>query len=185
MTMRLFALLPLVALLALGAEEGGHAEPSVTYKWINFGILAAGLLYLIAKFLVPALSARSSAIEKDLLESKSTVRDAEAKVASLTAKLGNFDGEIRGIREKAKAEQAVEGERIAAQTESLLTGVKAHRETEIGNLSQVAQSQLRQFTVDKALEIAHARLAAQTDPATQGALVNAFLGDLKKQGAQS
>lgn len=179
---RIASLLPLFAVLARAAEEAeAHAEPSIIYKWINFGILAVALLYLIAKFMLPALKARAGSIEKDLAESKATVQAAEAKVAQLTSKLGNFEGEIRGIREKAMAEREVEGKRISEQTQALLAKVSAHRETEIGNLSQVAQSQLRAFTVEKAIELAHARLATQTDPATQGALVSAFVRDLKQQ----
>lgn len=184
--MRRFAfLLPMVVLVARAAEEAeAHAEPSLTYKWINFGILAAGILYLMAKFMVPALKARAGGIEKDLAESKATVDAANRKVAELTVKLGNFDSEIQEIRAKALAEREIEGKRIAEQTQTLLAKVTAHRETEIGNLSQVAQSQLRAFTVEKALEIAHARLASQTDPATQGALVAAFVRDLKQQGGR-
>ncbi|MBM3759728.1 MAG: hypothetical protein FJW36_05730 [Acidobacteria bacterium] len=184
--LRLAALYPLFALLARAAAEAeGHgAEPSITFKWINFAILAVGLIYLIAKFALPALKARASAIGEDLASSKATVQQAEAQVAQLTSKLSNFDSEIKSIRERALAEREAEGKRIAEQTQLMLAKVAAHRETEIGNLTQVAQSQLRSFTVEKALEIAHARLATQTDPATQGALVAAFVSDLKQQEAR-
>ena len=180
--LRFASLLPLFAFLARAAEEAeAHAEPSITYKWINFGILAVGILYLMAKFMVPALKARATGISRDLEESKAKVEAANVKVAQLTSRLSNFDAEIQGIREKAMAERELEGRRISEQTQTLLGKVAAQRETEIGNLTQVAQSQLRSFTVEKAIEIAHARLATHTDPQTQGALVNAFVSDLKKK----
>jgi F-type H+-transporting ATPase subunit b len=184
MSMKLFWFL-LTAAIAFAAEEGGeHHQPDMTAKWINFGILAVGIGYLIAKFLMPALAARGAAISKDLVESKATVEAAEAKVAQLTSKLSNFDAEIKSIRDKALAERESEGARIAAQTQSLLEKVAAHRQAEIDSTTQTAQSQLRAFTVEKALEIAQARLAAQTDPATQGALVTAFLNDIKNKEAR-
>jgi F-type H+-transporting ATPase subunit b len=182
---RLASLFPLFALLARAAEEAeAHAEPSITYKWINFGILAVALIYLIAKFLIPVLKARSSSISNDIAQSKATVKAAEAKVAELTAKLSNFDGEIRSIREKAMAEREIEAKRIAEQTQNLLAKVASMRETEIGNLTQAAQSQLRAFTVEQAIAIAQTRLATMTDPSTQGALVTSFVNDLKRQEAR-
>jgi F0F1-type ATP synthase membrane subunit b/b' len=182
---RFVALFPFLTFLALAAEEAeAHAEPSITYKWINFGILAVALLYLIVKYLLPVLKARAGSIEKDLAESKATVQKAEAKVAELTAKLGNFEGELRSIRERAQAERESEGKRISEQTQTFIAKVAAQRETEIGNLTQVAQSQLRAFTIEKAIEIAHTRLAQQTDPATQSALVQSFVNDLKQQEAR-
>jgi F-type H+-transporting ATPase subunit b len=184
MSMKLFCFL-LTAALAFAAEDGGeHHQPDMTAKWINFGILAVGIGYLIAKFLMPALQARAAAISKDLVESKATVEAAEAKIAQLTAKLSNFDAEIQSIRDQALAEREAEGARIAAQTQSLLAKVAAHRQAEIESTTQAAQSELRAFTVEKALELAQARLSSLTDPATQGALVSAFLNDLKKKEAR-
>lgn len=183
--LRLVSLLGVMVLAAFGAEEGGaHAQPDVMYKWINFGILIVGIIVLLVKFAVPALKERATGIERDLVDSKSTVASAEAKVAELTRKLGNFDGEIADIRSKAKAEREVEGARIQQQTASMLSKVSENRENEVKSLAAAAQSQLRAFTVEKALEIAHQRLASQTDPSTQGALVTAFLNDLKRQEAR-
>ncbi|MFN7542847.1 MAG: hypothetical protein ACK5TN_08645 [Acidobacteriota bacterium] len=176
-------LLPL--LLRAAEEHGGeHASTELTYKWINFAILAAGLLYLMAKFLFPALKARSNEIHQDLAESAVAVEKANARVGQLTGKLSRFDSELAEMRTRAMAEREVEARRIAGQTASLLEKVAAQRETEIHNLTQAAQGQLRRFTVDKALEIAQGRLTGQTDPATQSGLVTAFINDLKKQGAR-
>ncbi len=182
---RVASLMPFFALLARAAEEAeSHAEPGITYKWINFGILAVALIYLIAKFLIPVLKARSASISSDIAQSKATVKSAEAKVTELTSKLSNFEGEIRSIREKAMAEREIEGKRISEQSQNFLAKVAAMRETEIGNLTQTAQSQLRAFTVEQAISIAHARLAAMSDPSTQASLVSAFVSDLKRQEAR-
>jgi F-type H+-transporting ATPase subunit b len=173
----------LFPLLAFAAEEGDHAASELTYKWINFAILAAALGYLIVKYMLPALKTRASVIQQDLAESAATVQKAEAQVAQLTARLGNFDGEIASIRSKAMAEREAEAKRIAAQTEALLAKVHAQREVEISNYTQVGEAQLRAFTIEKALELAQSRLATQTDPATQGALVTAFVAGLARQEA--
>lgn len=179
----LFLLLPV---LVQAAEEHGadHASSELTHKWINFGILAAGLLYLMAKFMFPALKARSSAIHQDLAESAAAVQRAEAQVAQLTAKLGNFEGELSEMRAKAMAERDREGKRTSEQSASLIEKIVVQREQEIRNLTQAVEKQLRQYTAEKAIELAQAKLATQTDPATQGALVAAFIRDLKKQEAR-
>jgi F-type H+-transporting ATPase subunit b len=173
----------LLPLLAFAAEEGDHAGSELTYKWINFAILAAALGYLIVKYMLPALNKRASVIQQDLAESAAAVQKAEAQIAQLTARLSNFENEIADIRAKAMAEREVEAKRIAAQTEALLAKVHSQREAEISNYAQVGESQLRAFTIEKALELAQSRLATQTDPATQGALVSAFLADLTRQEA--
>lgn len=179
---RVASLLTFFVLLARAAEEAeAQAEPSIVYKWINFGILAVALIYLIAKFLIPVLKARASSISNDIAQSKETVKSAEAKVAELTSKLSNFESEIWSIREKALAEREIEGKRISEQTHTLLGKVAMMRETEIGNLTQAAQAQLRSFTVEQAILIAQTRLASMSDPATQGSLVTAFVNDLKRQ----
>lgn len=183
--LRIASLLPLFALLARAAEEeAAHAEPSIVYKWINFGILAVALIYLFVKFLIPVLKARSSSIEKDLAESKANVVAADAKVAALSAKLGNFDAEIQSIRDRSLAERDSEGNRISGETLNMLAKVSALRETEIGHLTNVAQFQLRSFAATKAIEIAQARLAANTDEATHSSLVQAFIEDMKQQEAR-
>ena len=145
------------------------------YKWINFGILAVAILYLIAKFMVPALKARAIAIVKDLDDSKAKVAEANARVAQLTSKLGNFEGEIQEVRARARSEREIEAERISAQTKDLLAKLNAQRETEISNATQAAQAQLRSFTATKAIDLAEARLRSQQSPE----LVQAFIADLK------
>jgi len=183
--LRIASLITFFSLLARAAEEAAaQAEPSIVYKWINFGILAVALVYLIAKFLMPVLRARAVGIEKDISASKATVAVAQAKVAELSAKLGNFETAIRNIREKAMAEREIEANRIADQTQQLLVKVSIHGQTEIANLTQTAQLQLRAFTVERAIDIARTRLASKTDPTSQNALIGAFLDDLKRQEAR-
>ncbi|WP_031500251.1 hypothetical protein [Bryobacter aggregatus] len=171
--------------LLRAAEEAGaaHAE-NITYKWINFGILAAGIAFLVVKFILPILKARSEAIGKDLADSKATVQAADAKVRELTAKLTHFDQEIGEIRDRALAEREVEAKRIQAQTQSLLAKLSENGATEIGNATQVAIAELRAFTARKAIEIAEARFKNESNPETQGALVQAFVSDLKAKEAR-
>ena len=150
------------------------------YKWINFGILAAAIAYLVGKFMVPVLKARGAAIGKDLADSKATVESAQARVSALTARLSNFDGEIQEVKSRSLAEREIEAKRIAAQTQELLAKLAAHRETEISNATQTAQAQLRSFTAAKAIDIAEARFKQQPSPD----LVQAFVADLKNREAR-
>ncbi len=170
------------ALLAGAAEEGAHGggDPLLSYKWINFAILAALIGYAIVKYLVPMLNERSTGIQKDLLESRASVSNAEARIRDLEAKLGNFDGELASIRTRMASEREAEAKRISEQTANLLSKLAAQKENEIASATKLAEQQLRDFTAQKALEIAEARLATAATPAHQQGLVGAFVADLKQ-----
>jgi F0F1-type ATP synthase membrane subunit b/b' len=178
-------LILLSAFALQAAEEGGHAAGmTLTDKWINFGILAAGILYLIAKFALPALSARGKEIEQDLASSRAMVADAEARIASLEAKLKNFDAEIDELRKRSTAERELESKRISEQTTALLAKISAKRDNELASATQVAQTQLRGFAANLALQLAQERLNAANNSELQGQLVNGFIGDLKQVEAR-
>lgn len=176
-------LLLFTPLLALAAEEHGeHAggDPLLSYKWINFAILAACIGYAVVKYLIPMLAERSAGIQKDLAESRSAVAEAEARIKNLESKLGNFDGELRSIRERMAAERDAEAKRIAGQTANLLDKLNQQKANELANLTKVAEAQLRAFTAEKALELAGARLSATGQDDAQHRLVAAFVADLKQ-----
>lgn len=186
MAIRLFSLLTLSALAALAAEEGGHGggDPLISYKWINFGILVALLLFAVVKYLIPMLNERSAEIQKDLAESRANVAQAEARIKDLEAKLGNFEGELASIRARVAQEREAEAKRISEQTANLLEKLSQQMRNEITNETKVAEQQLRAFTARKALELAEARLAGQQDAASQQNLVASFVNDLKQVGSR-
>ncbi len=177
-------LLPTLALAAEDHGAHGGGDPLLSYKWVNFAILAACLAYAVVKYLLPMLSERSAGIQKDLAESRSAVAEAESRIKNLEAKLGNFDGELKSIRERMAQERETEAKRIAEQTVNLLEKLSNQKNNELANLTKVAEQQLRAFTADKALELAQARLSAAGQADAQQTLVAAFVDDLKKLEAR-
>lgn len=182
MAFRFITVLSLSAMLALAAEEGGHGggDPLISYKWVNFGILALCLIYAVVKYLVPMLNERAAEIQKDLAESRANVAQAEARIKDLEAKLGNFEGELQSIRARVAQEREAEAKRIADQTKNLLEKLQQQMSNEIASETKLIEQQLRAFTARKALELAEARLAAQQDVASQQNLVASFVNDLKQ-----
>jgi F-type H+-transporting ATPase subunit b len=180
----LFLLLPLLASAA--EEHGEHAggDPLLSYKWINFGILALAMAYAVAKYLLPMLSERAAGIQKDLAESRAAVSEAEGRIRDLESKLGNFEGELQSIRERMSQERNAEAKRISEQTANLLDKLNQQKVNELANATKVAEQQLRAFTAAKALELAQARLSAAGQGDAQKTLVAAFVGDLKKLEAR-
>ncbi len=186
MATRILSLLTMGALAALAAEEGGHGggDPLISYKWINFGILLALLIFAVVKYLIPMLNERSAEIQKDLAESRANVAQAEARIKDLEAKLGNFEGELASIRARVAQEREAESKRISEQTANLLEKLSQQMRNEITNETKVAEQQLRAFTARKALELAEARLAGQQDATSQQNLVASFVNDLKQVGSR-
>jgi F-type H+-transporting ATPase subunit b len=171
----------LAALLAAAEEHDAHGgDPLLMYKWINFAILAVGLGILISRTLLPALKARSAAIARELEASRESVKQAEAQIAALEAKLKNFDAELEALRQQSASEREREAHRIAEQTKTLLAKMEAQRQLEIESATKLASHELRRFTVTEALALAEARLRTSVDAGAQGQLVNTFIEDLKK-----
>jgi F-type H+-transporting ATPase subunit b len=178
-----FILLLSAATLLQAAEEHAH-EMTLTEKWINFGILAVGLLYLIGKFAIPALSARRREIETDLASSKAMVAEAESRIAALESKLKNFDGELAELRTRSTAERELEAKRIEEQTAALLKKIHSQREAELASAVQVAQAQLRSQAATLALDLAQRKLDTAQNADLQAKLVGGFIDDLKKVEAR-
>lgn len=177
----LFSLFTLA--LQAAEEHGAHmSEADLTfYKWINFAVLLLGLGYLVAKFMLPALTERAREIEKALVDSRKAVQSAEARIAELNKKLSNFDSEVSTLKARSLAERETEAKRISEQTASLLAKLAEQRQAEIANSTKVAEQQLREFASSEALKLAQIKMAGHLDSAARRKLVWNFVQGLQEQ----
>ena len=115
----LFALL-LVALLsgvAFASSEGHHVDSGVLlkdflYRLLDFVIMAALLVYFLAKPLKKGLAGRREDIEKSLAEAKRAKDAAEAKFAEYDRKLTQATEEIAEISATIRREGELEKQKI-------------------------------------------------------------------------
>ena len=184
-------MLRLVLVLALGvvgvwaqehaAEEhksGAVQEVSIWWKWANFAMLAGGLGYLISKNAPAYFAGRNEEIRKGLEEGAALQREANARTASMEARLKNLGSEIAGMRTKAKADIAAEGDRIQAETVAAMAKAQAHAESEIAAAAKTERAQLKTYAADMALRIAEGKLRGQLNSQVDAGLMQGFLKGL-------
>src|SRR6202040_37526 len=111
-------LLFVITAATLAAEEqaGGSAEPSMTWKVVNFVILAIGLGYLMAKTLPGFFHSRTSSIQEGIAEAQKVKADAERRAAEVDKRVSALGADIENFRKQSQAEMEKEGERIRQET---------------------------------------------------------------------
>ncbi len=162
------------------------AEPIVwgmdltAWKWVNFGILMMGVGYLFAKQGVPFFQERATGILKDISDAQKTKSDADARAASMEARIANLGKEIEQMKADASAEMQSEGKRLEAETAQTLAKVQASAEQEITSATKQAKAELSAHAASLALELAAGRIRAGLSDGQSRGLVSAFIQDLEK-----
>ncbi len=163
------------------AEHEAAPEPDLTmWKWVNFGILMAGLGYLFVKQGVPFFQERAAGILKDIADARQTKAEADARAAAIEARIANLSKEIAQIQADASAEMQNEAKRIEAETAQALAKVQSSAEQEIASASKQARAELSAHAAALAVELAAGRIRSSLSPAQSSGLVSAFIQDLEK-----
>lgn len=174
-------LLLILSVSALANEEGGHHEPPVIYKWINFGILAAGIGFVAIKTGGPFLAKRAKDIAVALDAASRVKAEAEAQVAEITRRISNLDTELASMKADARREMEKERVRSAQETETLLAKLRANADQEIHSAAKNAEFELRRFSSQLAMQLAEQKIRARMNGQVQAGLVSTFVGGLRNQ----
>lgn len=190
----------MLALLAAGttlyAQEAAHegAEPEQeeahdpmleTWKWVNFGLLAIGMGYMLAKALPKNFAERTAAIQKDIREAQALKADAERRAAEVEKKVASLGADIEAFRANSAKEMANEGERIRKETAAQIARIEQQAALEIETAAKVARRELRQYSAELALKMAEDRVRTKLDGSTEAALVDGFVAELGRQGSKN
>ena len=168
-----------------GAEHGKEAEESfaekheLELKWANFLLLAGLLGYMIGKNAGPFFAARSAGIRKDMDESLRQRQQAEATVADVTRRLASLEQDIAALRSQSENEAKAETARMAQQTSAEIAKIQAHAEQEIASAGKAARTSLKKYSAELAMGLAEQKVRARMTPATEDALVQGFVRNLK------
>ncbi len=183
---RLFLLLALTA-ATLAAQEpgGGSAEPSMTWKVVNFVILAIGLGYLMAKTLPGFFHSRTSTIQEGIAEAQKVKADAERRAAEVDKRVSALGADIEKFRTQSRAEMEKEGERIRQETAATIQKLEQQAQVEIESAGKTARRELKAYAANLALDLAEQRVRARLDAGSENALVENFVLDLKRQESQN
>jgi F-type H+-transporting ATPase subunit b len=171
-----------VILSAHAAEEGGGStteKSSEIFKWINFAIVAAALIWLFAKKLPVVFRGNADKISSAITKATAAKEEAERQVREAEAKLANLKQEIAALQATAKREAAEEGERIRALAQSDIKKVGIAAQAEIEAAERAARMELKALAASLAVDGAESLLAKQLTPAAQESLVDSFVKSLE------
>ncbi len=170
-----------------GAEHTEAPAPeNLTWKWVNFGLLAFGLGYLMAKSLPPLFRSRTTEIQKDITEAQQTKREAEERAAAIEKRVSALGEEIEAFRGRARAEMEQEAARIAEETARQIEKLMRQAAVEIETAGKAAGRDLKSYAAKLALDLAEQRIRTRLEASTAAnGLVEDFVHDLRTEGSRN
>jgi len=156
-----------------------HVSLQTAY-WIsyilNFGVIAAVIIWAGRKFLPGIFRDRTAAIQRAMQEAQKASAEARQKLAEIESRLQKLDVEIGMMRDAAEREGAAEEARIKAAAEEDAQKIVASAEQEIAAAAKAARRQLTAHAADLAVGLAQKQI--HVDAATDKTLVSNFAGEL-------
>lgn len=181
---RLLWITLIAASMLTAAEEGhggGHAEPSILWKWANFALLGSALAFLIGKHAPSFFADRTSQIQSGLTEARKLRAESEARVTEIEKRVASLETDLKQLRENARQEMVAEGERIKQETARSIAKMQAHAELEIASTVKLARQELKAYSADLAVQLATRQIRERLTPSTQNQLVDTFVKQLQSQ----
>ena len=171
------------ALNSFAAEEGGSAAGDRTidlFKWINFAIVAAAVIWVFAKKLPPVFRSNAESISSAITKATAAKEAADREVREAETKLAHLEEEIVALRATAQQEAAGEAERIRALAKGEAAKVGVAARAEIDAAERAARIELKALAASLAVDGAESLLVKQlASEAAQESLVEAFVKGLE------
>jgi F-type H+-transporting ATPase subunit b len=162
--------------------NAGQAD--LAFEATNFGLLAIGIGYALAKMLPQQIRDRNTAIQKHLVDARTATEEASARLHSVEERLGRLDGEIAATRAQAEQDWARDEARTRAAVEDEKRKILASAEQEIAAATGHAQKALQQYAAELAIEQAARKLvvSAETDRLLVQSFAERLTGGESKKG---
>jgi len=174
---------PLLVCVGVGsaAEEGAKSADHATeiFKWINFGIVALGVVWLFAKKLPPVFRAKAELIGAAITKASAIKAEADRQLADAESRLARLDQEVIALQAAAAKEAAADAERIRELAKSDAEKVSLAADAEIEAAERAARVELKSLAAKLAVDGAEALLVKQLTAQAQESLVNGFVESLE------
>jgi F-type H+-transporting ATPase subunit b len=164
------------------AEEGGAGSSELAtdiFKWINFAIVVAAVLWVCLKKAPGYFRGRAEAIGSAIAKAGSAKAAADAQLREAESKLANLEKEVAELRGFAEREAAAEVERIRAVTRSDLEKIAAAAKAEIEAAERAARLELKTLAAKLAVDGAESLLTKQLTAQAQASLISNFVKSLE------
>lgn len=169
----------LVPSLAFASTEGGHGGSGMTWKIINFVILAVGVYLVWTKAISGLLKKRGSDIQNAIEEARKAKDAADRNAAEYRAKLSVLDSKVAEIHQELKLEGEAEKARIIAEAAKSAEALKAQAKLAAEQEIKKARIEIREEAARLAVELAEDILKKELSPADQERLVKGYLNNLR------
>lgn len=146
-----------------------------TWKVLNFGLLLAGAIFVIAKVVPPLLKSRAQGIEDEIKELETKKAEAEKKLAEYQAKFNNLDQESKQIVEDYIKQGEEAKARIIEEAKAQADKLEETAKRNIAQEIKSAKAVLQQEIVEKAMEKAEEVVKASISSDDQDKLVDEYL----------
>ena len=179
-----FAGSSLLAVTALGAEQGGGAaeqKVGMYFKWIHFFILAALFYWVFGRLLPPVFRRNADDISSAIRKAAAVKAEAEKRLQEAAAKLANLENEVAKFKAQAQQDAAAELERLRAATQLDLEKVRAAAKAEMEAAERAARMELKELAAKLAVDGAESLVAQQMTPALQQAMISSFVQSLERR----
>jgi len=152
------------------------ATASSVFEWLNFLVLAAAILYGLAKALPKVFRGRSEGIQKGIVEARTATESANVRLAAVEARMSKLDEEIAALRADSERTAAADEAHLKQQIEEETQRILHAAEQEIAAASSQAERSLRAYAAEIAVDRAAAHLQVSADD--DRALIQSFAGRL-------
>ena len=173
------ALLICTCVASAAEANSGTERATELFKWINFGILAAVLLWVFAAKLPPVFRANAETIASAITKATAVKAEADRQLADAEAKLARLEQEIALMRVSAEKEAAADAERIREMAKSEAEKVSLAARAEMEAAERAARMELKALAAKLAVDGAESLLAKQLTAQAQESLVSGFVASLE------
>ncbi len=172
-------------LAATNPQEQADTTTGWIYRWINFLIFVAAVVWFFTRYKkVPAyFRSRQKAIADAIAESARAREEAERQERAAEQKMASLDREVADLRTRAKQESAAEAQRIRALAQEEAKRIDQAGQLEIRAAERAAQAELKTIAARLAIERAEALLLDQVNSQAESNLFRGFVAAL--QGASN
>ncbi len=173
----------LIAAPVMAQESAPGPENSPAgwiFRWINFAIVFAALVYFFTKVAAPPLRESSKEISEKIAEGARAREAAERQRREVQAKLAGIEKEVERIRADAKRDAEAEAVRLRALARQEADIIGRAAEVEIRAAQRAAQLELKAFAAGLAVDRAEKLLTGEITPEAQASLFRTFVAELER-----
>jgi F-type H+-transporting ATPase subunit b len=165
------------------AQEGSSSPVDSTtglvFRWINFAIVAALLVYAARKA-APHFRANRELIGQKIAEGTRAREAAEQRRREVEEKMKGLGAEIERIRADAKRDGDAEAIRLRASSKEDAQKIERAAQAEIAAAERAARMELRILAARMAVERAESLLRDELTPSAETVLFRGFVEDLNR-----